>query len=302
MRQDPEEPFHTFSTNVQGKAEACEFKTSFESTCTTCDAAYSGQTYYTDEMVRDVLLTGVADFDIRREALRTDGMQISEIIAFIESKETVRNANPSSGITTISACRQHQKSKSPDDKAQIRRRPTRTDREETALCPNCGKTFNAFSKEARGWNAKSHLRCEPCWKIRRNGRRLETSLITCSGDDCIGQIAGVSSHPKGGQLRHQIFIKGDWRRPRTLKHPEVSLKLHNDSSPLGPVDVLVIADTGAQSDLWSLEAFISAGFTKQDLSPVSLSLYAANRSPIRISGTFYAVLAGRSTDSSTMRH
>ena len=54
-----------------------------------------------------------------------------------------------------------------------------------------------------------------------------------------------------------------------------------------------IADTVAQSDLWSLQQFLDAGFTMADLSPVSLSFNAANKSPIRIDGTFFAKLDGR---------
>lgn len=41
-------------------------------------------------MVRDVLLSGKADIDIRRAALSADGMQvkpITKVIAFIENKE-----------------------------------------------------------------------------------------------------------------------------------------------------------------------------------------------------------------------
>ena len=112
MRQDSDEPFRTFATHVQGKAEACEFKTDFNGTCSNCSTTHAGQIYYTDEVVRDVLINGIADVDIRREALSADGMQkkpINEVIAFIESKETARNANSSSGVSTVSAYRRTHK-------------------------------------------------------------------------------------------------------------------------------------------------------------------------------------------------
>jgi len=57
MRQDPEEPFRTFTTHMQGKAESCELKTDYHGTCSGCQAAYDGNVYYnvyyTDKMVRD---------------------------------------------------------------------------------------------------------------------------------------------------------------------------------------------------------------------------------------------------------
>ena len=90
MRQDPEEPFRTFAARVQGRAETCEFTTKFTGTCSGCSTAYHGEVYYTDEAVRDVLLNGIADVDIRCEALSVDGMQqkpVNEVIAFIENRE-----------------------------------------------------------------------------------------------------------------------------------------------------------------------------------------------------------------------
>jgi len=104
MRQDPDETFRTFSARVQGKAETCEFRTTFNSACTNCETPVSGNVYYTDEVVRDVLLNGIADCDIRREALSADGMQVkpvSQVVAFVESREIARNANPSSSLSII---------------------------------------------------------------------------------------------------------------------------------------------------------------------------------------------------------
>jgi len=75
MRQDPDEPF---AVRVQGKAETCEFKTAFNDICTGCNAAFNGTVYYTDEVIRDVLLNGVADNEIRCDTLNTDGIQMSQ--------------------------------------------------------------------------------------------------------------------------------------------------------------------------------------------------------------------------------
>ena len=54
-------------------------------------------------MIRDVLLSGIADLDIRREALISmEGMgkSITDVIALVESKEMARNANPASTSTS----------------------------------------------------------------------------------------------------------------------------------------------------------------------------------------------------------
>ena len=61
MKQDPVETFRTFSAKIQGKAEVCEFKTYFDTSCSNCNTALSGHTYYTDEVIHDVLINGIAD-------------------------------------------------------------------------------------------------------------------------------------------------------------------------------------------------------------------------------------------------
>ena len=62
------------------------------------------------------------------------------------------------------------------------------------------------------------------------------------------------------------------------------------------VEVSAVADTGAQSDLWSLKEFLACGFSRDDLSPVLLSLSAANHSAISIEGAFFAQLTAMSPD------
>jgi hypothetical protein len=58
-----------------------------------------------------------------------------------------------------------------------------------------------------------------------------------------------------------------------------------------------MADTCAQSDLMSLRKFLSLGFLSNNLSPVSLSLAAANKSPIAIKGAFLGKLTGKAPNS-----
>ena len=182
MKQDPEEPFRTFAARVQGKAETCEFRTIYNGSCTGCNSPYSGHVYYTDEMVRDVLLNGIADIDIRREALSADGIQnkpITEVITFIENKEIARNANPSFNLSAISSYRQNRRNDPPADKSNSKDRwiPTQAEREKITNCPDCGKIFNLFSKKSRGWNVKPHQKCEGCWKKQRERKRAENSSI-----------------------------------------------------------------------------------------------------------------------------
>lgn len=96
-------------------------------------------------------------------------------------------------------------------------------------------------------------------------------------------------------LDHQIFTKGEWRRASMSDHPKISIQISVDGHPDPFTNFDGIADSGAQSDLWSLDKFLSAGYSMDDLHPVPTSLNAANRSPIRIDGAFFAGKRGRTS-------
>ena len=196
LRQDPDEPFRTFSARVQGKAETCEFKTTFHAVCNNCNGPVDGDTYYTDYVIRDVLLNGVADSDIWREALSTQGIlekTVAEVIAFIENRETARNADRSQSLLAISAYRRAGVKQRTGNRVSS---PDETDRAKSALCPDCDKRFNLFTKKSRGWNRKPYEVCEPCWKRRRDNshkkRANENAVLTCSANDSIGQVSGIN--------------------------------------------------------------------------------------------------------------
>ena len=67
LHKDHDEPFRTFATRVRSKAETCNFTTVSE-----CECGKKNVTSYTDEAIKDVMLAGVGDEDIRREVLSTE--------------------------------------------------------------------------------------------------------------------------------------------------------------------------------------------------------------------------------------
>ena len=62
---------------------------------------------------------------------------------------------------------------------------------------------------------------------------------------------------------------------------------------------MTIADSGAMSNLWSLEQYLGCGFKKEDLKPASLDITAANRNRMNIIGVFEAIIQGQSPDGET---
>lgn len=117
---------------------------------------------YTDNAIRDVLLNGLADTDIRREVLGTKDIltkPINDIVTLVEGKEMARNAFPSSTLSAVSTF-QNQRYTAPVTAPP----PAETNKQ--ALCPDCKTTFKIFTEGARGWNTQPHQVCINCYRFR----------------------------------------------------------------------------------------------------------------------------------------
>ena len=99
MCQMRDESFRSFAARVREKADTCAFST---------DCSCGLKVNYTDHMIRDTLLNGISDFDIRREILGNRDIfttTVNDIIALVESKEMARNAIPTPGVSVASVFR-----------------------------------------------------------------------------------------------------------------------------------------------------------------------------------------------------
>jgi len=97
LNQGRGEQFRSFAALVRGKAETCSFHTS-------CSCGRNVD--YTDNVIRDVLLCGMSDLDIRREMLGTEDIleiSVNDVIALVENKEIARNAFPLSAVSAASS-------------------------------------------------------------------------------------------------------------------------------------------------------------------------------------------------------
>ena len=309
--QEHDEPFRTFAARVRGKAETCAFTTKCECTRTV---------NYTDHMIRDVLIHGIADSDIRHEVLGISDIldtAVNKVIALVESKEMARtSALPSANLSSVSSF----KRQSCPIATQLPQTSTKQ-----ATCPECKSLYHIFTQGPRGWNKKPHKVCLNCYRVRRQKdherqekiaptpaiQSLETHQVQQIGAVTMnirapqGQCGATSRAPNTVSkqssciIGHQVFTKGEWKRARLRDYPRVKVTISVDingqakysrctSTSHTKAEVSAIADTGAQSDLWSLSHFLACGFSRDDLLPVNVGLSAANRSPISIEGAFFA--------------
>ena len=211
-------------------------------------------------------------------------------------------------------------------------------------CPDCKNLFKIFKEGTWGWNTTPHTVCLNCYSVRRHRKRPQhmppapPSTSQAVQSDPISQVASFNSsnvcwrcHHKHGPVRHgiasrrvpvtldhHIFTKDEWTQAHLRDHPRVPITITIDTSAQTrnstpnctlntQSEVSAIADTDAQSDLWSMTDFLACRFSHDDLLPVSLGLSAANRSPISIEGAFFAKLItklhnGEMTSSLSMVH
>jgi hypothetical protein len=303
MRQERDEPFRAYAARVRGKAEACEF---------TARCVCGLNVDYTDHSIRDALLGGINDPDIRREVLGTANIlrtPVNDVIGIIENKEMARNALPSSNLSAISSFTR-QKNETPVRRNTENAPPV--DRNKRSSCPDCKKMFNVFTEGPRGYNSRAHQYCIDCYRIRRRNRRQQhqgsSVNAATTAETNVSQIATfcVSEKQKGISWSNNIDGQGKWKETRPLDHPRVPIivtiaptKKGDNKITDNKAHVSAIADTGAQSDLWSLSEFIACGFSTDILSPARLDLLAANSSDISVEGVFHANIKTRFADKSS---
>ena len=107
-------------------------------------------------------------------------------------------------------------------------------------------------------------------------------------------------------LDHHIFSDDGWRKITVHSHPTLALSLSVDAvdytrfgyaCPTIPLtEITVVADSGAQSCLWSRRDFLASGFRTTDLIPVKHKMKAANRNRIQIDGAILIRLGGKSRE------
>lgn len=309
-KQDHGEKTRSFFARINGKAATCSYVIDCNSdTCT-------NKVDFTDIIVKDVLISGLIDDDIKKDVLgcpHLDTQTVQETVSFIEAKEMARDALTK---PTVNAAISSYKStkKSNDNKGDT----TKTN------CQVCKSEIDKYSWSKRQHRMVECTLCLPCWKAshpRRNkSKRLynkdqprQAEFANETGAVMIGACENKTSEiltirnacaQKPIILDHLIFENDiGWKVMEKMQHPTINLQLqvddydyahiHAPTPKLSTCQVTAVTDTGAQSCLWSLTDFRRCGFKDSDLIPVKRTLLAANRDEIQIEGAIFIRLSGK---------
>ena len=150
MKQKRDEPFRGFASRVRGKAETCEFYAEIQ-----CNCGTTNELDYTDHMMRDVLVAGIYDPDIRREVLGVEGItgkSINDVVSLLESKEMARDANTAKSSTfAISSKRDNNTLRAPKVSPPPGfKEPSSSQKSQRSSCAQCGESFPPLLKGKGG--------------------------------------------------------------------------------------------------------------------------------------------------------
>ena len=310
-KQDHGENARAFYAKVKGKASTCKY--SIECTKAECNQVID----FTDVMVKDVVISGLVDEDVKKDVLGwtdLDDKSLEDTVSFVEAKEMARDAL-SKGPTNAGISSYKKEGKAAGK----------------IPCKLCKVEIDKIVWNSRQRRNIECTLCLPCWK-KSNPRKDKTkqpkekddkttdetgALVLIGGISSVKSISdfessGISSHRRNEiVLDHHIFNSQDgWKKSESMPHPTLKLVLTTDASDyerigvgcpqITPSTVSVVTDTGAQSALWGLQSFYRCGFKDSDLLPVKRTMRAANMEEIHISGAVFVRLTG--TDSSGKKH
>ena len=132
MVQDHGEGVRKFYARVQNVARQCKLTVPCQNN--TCRLRLAPFTSYNDEIVKLVVLNGIADTEIRKDVLGVAGINdktLDETVGIIEDKEMAARSVAGRAATPAAASTSYKKIASSDRRLK-----------ETGKCEKCGRTFN----------------------------------------------------------------------------------------------------------------------------------------------------------------
>ena len=319
MRQDRDEPVRAFAARLRGQAGVCSFNIKCSSD--TCEASID----YSDVMVRDALIRGLNDEEIRLDILgesRQD-MSLEDALCYVEAKESGKRSASrllEGGPSVVAAASSYKR----QDKL-------RTDgargQNSSNTCGYCGRLGHGINRQERIKECPAYgKRCTKCGtahhfaKVCRKTSQPGASNANPSPnalDDaaatfdslCSAHEAPPESTIHSVSLDHHVYNKfcEAWERRASDPQPFVDVTIHavpsdtqslcfhtSLSAPTRPVTFPAMADTGCQSCLAGMELLTKMGLDRRHLLPVKMKMTAANHGTINIVGALALRISGTS--------
>lgn len=328
MSQDADEPVRNFGARIKGQANVCNYSTE----CPNC----AHNIDYTDEILRDVLVRGLADTEIQLQLLgdKNQDMTLEEMFKFVESKESgKRSVDKLTQALGANAMRNSSYRKGKSDKLKD---PVSQDLPEhrkdiaNEVCSYCGKKGHGKKASLATRKTACPAYATKCTKCGKNNHYASLCLSSAhkpsvqeESGAVFDNLCATSSHIAAASghkhttskknpliLSHHLFddIQQSWMKRSSQPQPFIDLQVsssYNDYDTLGfshlgkdvrGTTLKVMADTGCQSCIAGLKAMKRLGIHEENLIPVTIKMSAANETSLQILGAAILCFTGMGTD------
>ena len=163
LKQDHGQTFREYYANVRAAAATCEYKAKCPHEC----CAARDLVDYTPMVVKDILIAGIEDNEIRKDVLgmsELDSKSDKEIVEFVEEKEIARNALQTSLSTNaVSSYNKNRKAgESSVDSSANKKLAMR------GKCPTCSLDYALYKQYPNGKMNKDPFKvCRNCFRTEK---------------------------------------------------------------------------------------------------------------------------------------
>ena len=286
-KQAPGETIREFYANVRAAAAICKFEVRCKQTCCAADDK-EDMVDYTDMVIKDVLIAGIYDADIRKDILSTadlDKKDDKEVVRLVEAKEIAYKAWSSANSGTNNAFSSYKRNLKQDNETD---HSIKTKLALKGKCSKCSKEISLYKRYQSGkMNKTPFSKCQRCHKNDSGNPSNNAvaaddlsqgavgSFFLCAvqneatdqttPETCTVKVAIDPGPPQlsvdSVSLDHHIFTQDGWKRASSMDHPKLRLRLTTDKldfehfkarfPKIQPKHIEVVADSGAQSCPWS---------------------------------------------------
>ena len=257
-KQNHGETFREFYANVRAAALTCNFVVKCPNIC----CAELPKVDFTSSVIKDVLIAGIADNDIRKDILGIadlDDKSDKDIVALVEAKEMAMNAYNSTSTlgTTAGAAgvsNYRKESKAVVDKID---QSLKAKLNLKGKCDKCKKDIALYRRFPSGKINRTPFKlCIKCHRDNNQIPNIDSNTPSCQNSNDSSSVSGffigsleddvesemgvpideeITVEPdiaaiKNVVLNHHIFTPDGWKRASNLAHPTLRLQISTNSN------------------------------------------------------------------------
>ena len=303
LKQQHGESARSYTARLRGKAQTCAFNI-------TCSKDGCEQvTSYTDNIVRYVLLAGLASNDIARDVLGTtdiDNKNLDETLTLIESRERAMRATATeTQMPNVAAISSYKKLNPKGGN------PSPSPSNETIMCASCQVSTPKYGKNRWG-KVREFKFCTDCFKRKKNNTSMKKdgAAAVFEALESIEPIGVLSDDQNSSPCGNYLYDKNiGWYVGNSKPQPTITLKasidhkayhaIHKIAPVAQPVEMKCISDSGCMSALAPITVLQKMGLSEKNLLPVKKRMKTAAEGEIHISGAIFLQLSGTDSEGKT---